>query len=78
MASSLETRIPFLNHKLIEYTWKIPNKFKFRNGKTKWILRKILKNYVPENLINRPKMGFGIPLNEWLCGPLRDWAENFC
>ena len=76
MASSLETRIPFLNHKLIEYTWKIPNKFKFRNGKTKWILRKILKNYVPENLINRPKMGFGIPLNEWLCGPLRDWAEN--
>lgn len=76
MASSLETRIPFLNHKLIEYAWKIPNSLKFKNGKGKWILRKILQNYVPENLINRPKMGFGIPLDEWLRGPLRDWAEN--
>ena len=76
MASSLETRIPFLNHKLIEYAWKIPNSLKFKNGKGKWILRKILQNYVPENLINRPKMGFGIPLDAWLRGPLRDWAEN--
>ena len=76
MASSIETRVPFLDHRLIEYSWKIPYSLKFRNGKTKWILRKILKNYVPENLTERPKMGFGIPLDDWLRGPLRDWAES--
>jgi asparagine synthase (glutamine-hydrolysing) len=76
MASSIEARVPFLDHRLIEYSWKIPYSLKFRNGKTKWILRKILKNYVPENLTERPKMGFGIPLNDWLRGPLREWAEN--
>ncbi len=76
MASSMEARVPFLDHRLIEYSWKIPYSLKFRNGKTKWILRKILKQYVPENLTERPKMGFGIPLNDWLRGPLRDWAEN--
>ncbi len=76
MASSIETRVPFLDHRLIEYSWKIPYSLKFRNGKTKWILRKILKNYVPEDLTERPKMGFGIPLNDWLRGPLREWAEN--
>lgn len=76
MASSIEARVPFLDHRLIEYSWKIPYSLKFRNGKSKWILRKILKNYVPENLTERPKMGFGIPLNDWLRGPLRDWAEN--
>ena len=76
MASSIEARVPFLDHRLIEYSWKIPYSLKYRNGKSKWILRKILKNYVPENLTERPKMGFGIPLNDWLRGPLRDWAEN--
>ena len=76
MASSIEARVPFLDHRLIEYSWKIPYSLKFRNGKTKWILRKILRNYVPENLTERPKMGFGIPLNDWLRGPLREWAEN--
>jgi asparagine synthase (glutamine-hydrolysing) len=76
MASSIEARVPFLDHRLIEYSWKIPYSLKFRNGKTKWILRKILQNYVPKNLTERPKMGFGIPLNDWLRGPLRDWAEN--
>ena len=76
MASSMEARVPFLDHRLVEYSWKITNTLKFRNGKTKWILRKILKNYVPENLTERPKMGFGIPLNDWLRGPLREWAEN--
>jgi asparagine synthase (glutamine-hydrolysing) len=76
MASSIEARVPFLDHRLIEYSWKIPNSLKFRNGKPKWILRKILKNYIPENLTERPKKGFGIPLNDWLRGPLREWAEN--
>jgi asparagine synthase (glutamine-hydrolysing) len=76
MASSLEIRIPFLNHKLIEYAWKIPNTLKSKNSKGKWILREILKNYIPDHLTNRPKMGFGIPLDTWLRGPLRDWAEN--
>ena len=76
MATSLETRVPFLDHKLIEYTWKIPHSLKFKNGKSKWILRQILKKYVPENLTERPKMGFGVPIDSWLRGPLRDWAEN--
>ena len=76
MASSLETRVPFLDHKLIEYVWKIPHSLKFRNGQGKWILRQILNQYIPENLTKRSKMGFGIPIDTWLRGPLRDWAEN--
>ena len=76
MASSLETRIPFLDHKLIEYVWKMPHSLKLRRGQGKWILKQILNQYVPENLTNRPKMGFGIPIDVWLREPLRDWAEN--
>jgi asparagine synthase (glutamine-hydrolysing) len=76
MASSLETRIPFLDHKLIEYVWKIPHSLKYRNGKGKWILRQILNKYVPKNLTERPKTGFAVPIDTWLRGPLRDWAEN--
>ena len=76
MASSLETRTPFLDHKLIENIWKIPHSLKLRNGQGKWILRQILNKYVPKNLTERPKMGFGIPLDAWLRGPLRDWAED--
>lgn len=76
MSSSLESRMPFLDHKLIEYVWKIPHSLKFRNGKGKWILKQILNQYVPKNLTERPKMGFEIPISSWLRGPLRDWAEN--
>lgn len=76
MATSLETRMPFLDHKLIEHVWKIPYSFKFRNGQGKWILRKILNKYLPKKLTERPKMGFGIPIDIWLRGPLREWAES--
>ena len=76
MANSLETRAPFLDHKLIEFVWQIPHSLKYRNGQGKWILRKILNQYIPKNLTQRPKMGFEAPLGSWLRGPLRDWAEN--
>ena len=76
MASSLETRAPFLDHKLIEYIWKIPHSLKFRKGSGKVILKNILNQYVPKNLTERPKMGFGIPIDVWLRGPLRDWGES--
>ena len=76
MASSLETRAPFLDHRVIEFSWKIDQSLKLRNGQGKWILRQILYKYIPKSLIERPKKGFGIPLDKWLRGSLRDWAEN--
>ena len=76
MANSLETRVPYLDHKLIEYAWKIPHRLKNKNGQGKWILKEILKQYVPKNLTERPKMGFGVPIGTWLRGSLKDWAEN--
>ena len=76
MASSLETRVPFLDHKLVEYAWKIPQSLKLKNNQGKWILRQILYKYVPKELIERPKMGFEIPIDIWLRGPLKDWAES--
>ncbi len=76
MAVSLETRAPFLDHEVIENAWSLPLEYKLRNGKSKWVLREILYKHVPKNLIERPKMGFGVPLNDWLRGPLRDWAES--
>ena len=76
MSNSLETRVPFLDHRLIEFSAKIPQKFKIKKDTGKLILRNILSKYVPKNFFERPKMGFGAPIDIWLCGPLRDWAES--
>jgi asparagine synthase (glutamine-hydrolysing) len=76
MAVSLETRVPFLDRDVIEFAWRLPFDYKIRGGKTKWILRHLLYRHVPRELIERPKMGFGVPVGDWLRGPLRDWAEN--
>jgi asparagine synthase (glutamine-hydrolysing) len=76
MAASLETRAPFLDRDVMEFAWTLPMHMKIREGRGKWILRALLGKYLPSSLIDRPKMGFGIPLDQWLRGPLRDWAES--
>jgi asparagine synthase (glutamine-hydrolysing) len=76
MAVSLESRIPFLDHNVFAFSSSLPLSFKINKWTSKWILREILKKYIPENLINRPKMGFGIPLEAWLRGPLKEWADD--
>lgn len=76
MANSLETRVPFLNHRIVELAWKMPLEYKIRNGEGKWLLKQVLFRHVPQELIERPKMGFGIPLGDWLRNSLRDWAEE--
>lgn len=76
MANSLETRVPFLDHRVVDFALSLPIEYKVRNKVDKWVLREVLYKYVPSKLIERPKMGFAVPLAEWLRGPLRDWSEE--
>ena len=77
MAASLETRVPFLDHRVVEQAWRTPLEYKKRDGQGKWMLRQILYAHVPRALIERPKAGFAVPIGSWLRGPLRKWADSF-
>lgn len=76
MAASLETRAPLLDHRVVEFAWRLPLSMKLQGGQGKWILRQVLHGYVPQKLVERPKRGFIVPIESWIRGPLRDWGEE--
>ena len=75
MAVSLETRVPLLDYRVVEFAISLPNALKMREGTQKWPLRRVLFRHVPADLFDRPKKGFAVPIEQWLRGPLRDWAD---